>query len=431
MKFSGLRYCTAAALTCFGAFTAAQVTAQTVVYPNPYDATQQYALLNGNLLSLYINSRGDLGAPVRGNTKSPGFVNSVGQPYINSNGSVNTTVTPGGPGTQANGTYGILFSPTSTANAGSLAASVQAKNEYLTVGADNVAEGYSLIGNASYLNGGLNSGNDWLTARNFTVQSFTPAASGIGITSQLIKPNPATSTANNPRGLQITQNVSFQNSDNRVQFSVTFKNTDTTTLTGIRYARAIDPNEGGTIPNNAKPGDTTQAFRTPSYKNANGKNDAFVLDSFVQNTSRHLGIGVLPGDPNAVGSKVLATSATRESDLLSNPEANLFADPTNTYVQLGTGTNATYVKNGVGKAVGDYTSDSFVPDFGPSGAAGLVLESPEINLAPNAEQTFSFYYFFDPVSTAPPGNVPEPGALALLASGGFCGLLAVRRRRAR
>ena len=239
--------------------------AQTVIFANPFQPGSQYGLINTSTLALYLNDRGDIGAPVRnGGSKPNGLLDSNGRPYINSDGSVNTSASNSG---TPNGTYGLLISSRRPSpSGGSIGDSVRAKNEYLTVGPSTTAEGFAVIGDDPH----LQKGSNWINASDFNVQSFAPAANGApGLVSQLFRPT-GTQTA---QGLLITQTVSVIPNSNRVQFDINFDNTDVKTLTGLRYARGVNANPGGSL--GASTGDTQQFF------GSNADKGSFLIGSSV------------------------------------------------------------------------------------------------------------------------------------------------------
>ena len=113
-----------------------------------------------------------------GTTKPNGFLDSNGQPFINSDGSVDTSTLPNG---VQNGTYGLLVNTGGVPASNSLADSVRAKSEYLTVGSSSVAEGFALIGdNAGLRTGPPVNGRPGSTQVTFNVQSFTTTTVGGG-----------------------------------------------------------------------------------------------------------------------------------------------------------------------------------------------------------------------------------------------------------
>jgi hypothetical protein len=431
------RWAGLAAMSVLGSTLTNAANAQTQIYGYPTDSNREheYALLNGDLLALYLNDRGDLGAPypiISGipGAKPPGIVDpATGRPSAANIGNDGRILPQDNPPT-----YGALFNRNPTP--GSLGESVRAKSEYLTAGTGAVAEGFSLIGGQ-----GLSGpGNSFLQPSDFLVTSFTTN----GQTNRL-GPLSATSGLQFPTNtgnLDILQNVIFQEDNappNRVKFTITFTNNSDETITGLRYARAVDPNQGFTT------GVTTQRFRTEADPTA------FAINSLVGD--RGFGFGVLP-DGNTEGLILLSTNEIREASLLSRPLAQVGAKP---YVRLGAwhaGPNGTQTADAfmvipagdpnsteddivIGSTT-DYINDAAFTTLvnenldTPSGNAGLVLLSPVLpDLAPDASTSFTFYYFFDAIQ-GPPGDVPEPGTVALLVSSGFCGIgLAWRRRRAK
>lgn len=423
------------ALTLIGSAATTAVNAQARIYGYPTDANRlhEYALLNGDLLALYLNDRGDLGAPypiINGfpGAKPPGIVDPVTGRPSSSNIADDGRILP----TDNPPTYGALFSRTSTPSS-TIGGSVRQKSEYLTAGAGSVAEGFSLRGNQ-----GLSGpGNTFILPGDMILQNFSVSGDSrtgaLSATSQLEYPTDSGT-------LEVMQNVVFQETDappNRVKFTISFTNNSSEAITGLRYARAVDPNQGFTT------GETNQRFRTQADPNA------FALNSLVGD--RGFGLGVFP-DGNTEGTILVVTPETREDALLTNPTAQLSS---NSYVLLGA---TTTLPNGTNTASAslfqpagdpnlisdDILLDStldFINDAAftnmvndnlsvPSGNAGLVLLSPILpDIAANGGmESFTFYYFFDALQGPPPG-VPEPGTVALLVSSVLCGGSLLRRRR--
>lgn len=440
MRFSGL---SVTALTLGVLAGAAQ--GQAVVYDNPFLSGRKYSLLNGDLLALYVNDRGDLGAPRRSGTKPVGFANGP-TPFINPDGSPNTDLMLG---LQRNGTYGALYSETPTAGAGSLAGSVSAKQEYFTVGPPpglNALEGFAVSVGSSWFNGSSPLFNLNPTT-GFTVPTNGTTATG-PLTASSILHGIAGAAAN----LQITQTIGVQSPDNTsaaqlnsAKFTVKIKNTSTTaTLSNVRYARAIDPNQGYTngYDSTSSTGgqtSTTQRFGTGADP------DAFAvrsLDSPGATTPRSLAIGVLPTDINAGGTTILSV---RESDYLN--EGALLGNPLNflnnprVVLNDATGGASYFDASGTEYVTGDFTdltSDPFHLAGDPSqtvtpsfrdGDVALLLLSPIFTLSPGEEETFIFYYFFGNTPTAAGPVVPEVGTLTLLLGSLSGGALLLRRRR--
>lgn len=426
-----------AAMTLMAGTATTAINAQARLYGYPDDTNRQhdYALLNGDLLALYLNDRGDLGAPypiINGlpGAKPSGIVDpATGRPSA-SNIADDGRILP-----QSNPpSYGALFSRNSTPGA-TLGDSVRQKSEYLTAGAGSVAEGFSIRGGQ-----GLSGpGNTFLLSSDLNVNSFT--VNGNSRTGQLS----ATSILDYPTdtgSLQITQDVTFQEPNapkNRARFTVTFTNKGTDTLSGLQYSRTVDPNQGFTT------GATNQRFRTPSEPGA------FAINSLVGD--RGFGFGVFP-DGLTEGTILLVTPETRESALLTRPLSQV---STNNYIKLGA---TSVLGNGIKTASaflfqpgGDPSSiaddillgstTDFINDAAftslvngnlsvPSGNAALLWTSPILpSLAPDASLSLTFYYFFDAIQGGPPSNVPEPGAVAMLLSGMIGGGTLLRRRRNR
>lgn len=427
MKLNLLHLATLSAAAFSLTSLASNANAQASIYGFPTDASsQKYALLNGDFLSLYVNDRGDIGAPRRANgTKPVGFANGL-TPYIAPDGRPDFSQ----PANSLNkvGSYGALFSETSTAGLSTLQDRVQAKQEYITVGkpvSSNVLEGFSVV--AGNLNGGLWQNSTSLNLNGFSVNgsTVTGPVAGTSPTGLMV----ATSILNTG-SLQITQQITMQDGfpSNAAKFSVRLKNTSTTeTLTNVQYARAVDPNQG--YPNGST--NTFQRFGTGVNPNAFALRS---VDSPGVLDPRSLAIGVVPGDGTVGGTTLYARSLAggiTETALLTNPTGFLgprvLLDPTGsgaTYTDaLG---NVATTANFVTDPFRDSGNNIVAPTF-LNGDEALVLLSPVFaSIRPQEEQDFDFYYFFGNA----PFDVPEPGTYALLLSGLVCGGgLAMRRRR--
>ena len=393
--------------------------AQSVIFTNPFLSMRTYGLINTDTLAVYINDRGDIGAPVQsGNAKPNGLLDPNGRPYINADGSVNTAASNNG---IPNGTYGLLISETPVPSGGSLGDSVRAKNEYLTVGPSTTAEGFAVFGDDSR----LQKGSNWLNASDFTAQPLALASGGQGLVSQLFR-----RTGTLGQGLQITQTVKPITNSNRLQFDITFTNTDVKTLTGLRYARGINANPGGSLATST--GDTNQFFGSGPNKDPNpNRQQPFAIGSSVG--SRQIALTVNPSGANVTGARVTVASEHNEGKLLSNPD--VFFDPSLPFITLGTiakqSLSATFnVGDGSMQTTTNYASDpNFQPDFGTlaSGDYGLLLESGVFDLS--AGQSTDFIFNLETEPRAIPTGVPEPGAFALLASGLSVGLWLRRRAK--
>ncbi len=430
VRISGLTVLTISSLA-----SARVAHAQAQVYTNPTSGSRRYALLNGDLLALYINDRGDMGSPIRypGGTKSPGAVDPItGQPLaINNDGSV------------ASGSYATLFSNNNAPTPGTLAESVRQKSEYITAGLGTVVEGFAVIGNDPGLRNTFG-GVKWLHGEDLTVdqsQTFNDAT-------QTSRTGPLTATSTlvrntgtgNQKPLQIKQNVLFQADGagrNDVKITLTFTNTSDHTLTGVRYARAVDPNQGAFSSSGVSTARTSQTFGTAADPNA------FAINSRFSDTAqvRQLGFGIRDG-ADAVGTTLFSTGQLSENSILSTPDAFAL---TNNHVTLGAGKSATFTRINGGIATVFTTTDYTDPinhpfldingiattvDFNSSGSTNdLALLSPILpDILPGASDTFTFFYFFNPHQEGPGGDVPEPGALALLVGCGISGGLLLRRR---
>ena len=370
---------------------------------------QTYGLLNGDNIALYISDRGDLGVPRRQGiiaSKPSGNIDAItGSPLdILPDGSISTD-----PGT---GVYGALFSRTSTSGL-PLQQSIQAKSEYITGGGGIALENFALFGNNSNLHtltGGYLHGD--------TVGTPTFSLSGNSATDILS----ATSAFTFSRAkMKMTQEVSFQYDPvrkNLVQFKITFQNTGTTDLTGIRYARAVNPNQGAF-------GTGTTTLATLQQLGTPTEPDAFAINSSASN--RHLGLGVFSDQQNGKGTILLSTATTEENTLLDNPTAQL---ANSNYVKLLDGGAEYYEGNSLVNTTDDFRKADFQNSvkFESGGDDALLLLSPVINVAAGTSETFTFYYFFN---NPAPSGVPEPGSVALLVSSlvGGCFLLRKHSRK--
>jgi hypothetical protein len=365
----------------------------------------QYALLNGEFLSLYVDARGDLGAPRKplssGLAKPGPALDANGRPFnngqnINADGSVKSSV---------NDTFGALFSPNSTA-ALSLHDSVSAKSEYITGTPNGAAEGFAIkLGDGA-----------WTSYRNLNFVDF--GVGGNSVTGLL------TATTHYTLGnLPITQDIAFNDAanKNRAKFTITFDNSNGTAPVSVQYARVVNPNQGapGTI-------QTTVNYGTPIFTNA------FAIDSVAN--GKHLGIGVLPGtDPNAAGSVILSNDVTDEGGLLNSGNLDTFLD-NYPFVQLRSDLGADYInpdpsQNESTLGPNDFNSLQNVQFATGTEDTSLLLYSPNITVGAGQIGTYTFYYFFDTINQGPP-TVPEPGAVALLLAG-VVGCSALLRRRNR
>lgn len=387
----------------------------------------RYGLLNGQHLALYINDRGDLGAPyfLSSGGKSSSIVDPItGRPNpgnIGNDGRILPLNNPPG--------YAALFSLAPTGN-GSIGDSVKAKSEYLGAGSSSIIEGFSV-----FAQDGLEPGNLFLRNSNMNVTGFTvsgatsagPLTAVSNLTADLLFSN------NNTGTLGVQQTISFQTGANvpanRVQFSTDFTNTSSNTLENFRYARVVDANTAFTNPN------TQQRFLTDNEPNA------FALTSVVGTNA--IGIGVFgdnqsfPAQPGSI--LFTADSSIGDATLLQSPFDRI---TNNTYVEL-TANNGAVIKLKVGDdLITDddtilFTTTNFIGDlafrnqvstslgFGSSDTS-LMLLSPGLDILPGQTANFTFFYFFGGQINAP--GVPEPGTVAFLVAGGISGLWLRRRK---
>ncbi|HZO89177.1 MAG TPA: PEP-CTERM sorting domain-containing protein [Chthonomonadaceae bacterium] len=407
-----------AALSLAGLLLSTGAQAQGLTFTGP---TEAYGLLNGEFLALYLNERGDLGAPRQGLAKPAGPLDSTGHPTgVANDGSVTS------------GTYGALFSSTSTigAGAGTVGDSVGAKREYIT-GFSSNAEGYAIrIGDGS-----------WMPYTGFTPVPGAFTTTG-AINSQLTA-NSALTTG--VPGLVLRQSVTFNtnNNLNRAKFTVTFDNTaGTSAITNLRYARVVNPNPG--LPQGSNI--TTQSYLRDLFPGA------FLINA--TNANLNLGIGVFPTDPNTHGTALVATpNEFLEGDLLNRGNLDTNVDlldpfspnplepgtaPNFNYVMLHTGDNGADFVDTAGNVVNsttDFGTDFQGTDFrnqvafsSQAAETGLVLYSPLIDVPAGGTSTFTFYYFFDQFTPSQVA-VPEPGTVSLFLGGLVSGSLLLRRRK--
>lgn len=391
-----------------------------------------YGLLNGQHVALYINDRGDLGAPYpiaggdAGN-KPGSLTDSLGRPNPNIIAATGEIL-----GFPTQPAYGALFSKNSTANL-PIGDSVKAKSEFLGAGTAQLVEGYSL-----FANDGLSATGRFVRASQLTVNSFTVTGnSGTGplVATSNVSADLSFSSGNSGT-LALQQVINFQDGNNdppnRVRFSTTFTNNSTEALNGFRYARVVDVNTSFTT------SETSQQFR------ANTDPTAFALTSFTGGNA--LGIGVFGNSPNGgpaePGSLLFVGDAgVGESNLLLSPFDQV--DDGEFYVMLGAGNAASLMqKVGFGLDLSDdtvfLTTNDFINDvnfrtqvdsqlgFANADNSALMLLSPELNIAAGGSANFTFYYFFGQTVSTP---VPEAGTVALLITGGVSGLWLRRRHR--
>lgn len=383
-----------------------QSAAFTYTDPNNAANTHQYGLLNGDHLALYLNDRGDLGAPYHYDFNGVGVIKPSGQtngtqPLVNMDGSVPET----------SGTFAALYSKTSTAGAGSLYNSLTAKTEYITVASALEAYGVYVPGQ-----------NAWLHNADFTASpaAFTVSGSLDGMLTAYTK------TINAGNGLTVEQTVTIDDvpgnkKQERAQFAVKITNSGSGPLTGLRYARVVNPNQGVYGPSGTVA--TTQSFGTPTAPGA------FAINSTAG--GNNLALGVDPGSSGSMGATIFSTSIVQE-DALFNSLNSLLGSSNR--VTLGIGNQATYTDAANNMiSTPDFTADptfaSMVQFDSQSSDDALVLASSAFDLQSGASFNFNFNYYFDPASSVVGNPTPEPGVPALLASICVAGAVFAFRRR--
>jgi hypothetical protein len=421
------------ALTVAASFSIARMAeAQAPVFPTA--ATGNYALLNGDNLALYIDQFGDLGAPMNGAASQPkpgGQLNSLGQPFINSDGSVQTPV--GSPSVPV--TYAALYNPSATT--GTIQQQVQEKTEYVTLGNRNAVEGWSLS---------VNNGASFVPY-NSAGMNASPIVTSYNAGTGLLTATANTTYKVGATNLAISQETLFNDAGrkNLAEFVATFTNNGTSTISGLQYARAVDPNQG-VAPGNTGNVNTTQTFGTMADLTQ------FAINSGDQEgLNRDLALGVHSSDPNSPGAEIYAVSGNQtEAGLLGSPQVNRqgnpnyiqldpngdgganFVDTTNPAMDSHTNNYQQYLQN---PALAPFLTPgnvSVTPEFSAySPDTDLVLLSPMINnLAPGESESFTFFYTFGALN---PVATPEPGTVSLLVSSalGASGLLFRTRQRRR
>jgi hypothetical protein len=367
-----------------------------------------YTVLNGDNLALVVGQFGDLGAPQNPTTptKPGGVLDSSGQPYFNANGSVDSLS-----GTNA---YAALFNQTSTAG-DSIQAALQAKTEYISLGNRNTVEGYSI-----HIDGGaaFTPFNDLSTPSVSVSSDSTTGLLTMTTTSTLTK---------GASSLQVSQEILFNDPGRKdiAQFNVTFTNTGTSEITGLQYARTVDPNQDVAAPGSGSV-NTVQSFGTKADPTA------FAINSLGASSLREMALGVQYTDPNSPGSTIYAVDGSQtEGAILTNP-SYLNGQAGTNYIQLHTSDEGADYVNGFNPAssgttsnyldyLADPSSAPFInaadmitnPDFSAYMTdTSLVLLSPVLpDLAPGQSTTYTFYYIF---GNEAPETVPEPGAVSML-----------------
>lgn len=350
--------------------------------------THKYVLLNGEKLALYLNDRGDLGAPYYFDqpVKPAGYLLG-GLPDILEDGSVAQSIAD--PSVLGN-TFAALYSAVPVNTTLSLGAQVRAKNEYISLGGLGTTEQYGIRLNGNWLYG----------------SSLVAATGGnpIGLTasgSNPLAPLKAISTLKLPvpgGTLVLKQTVILQNTPankNIAQFVISFTNSSPNTLSSLQYARLVNPNQGAASPLSTLA--TTQSLLTPADPNA------FAIDA--ASGTHHLGLGISLGTSGVPASNSVPFSGTTLLALPPdvNDELSFFSNldglvATTDRVVLNNGFTATAVDGLTGAIMttSDFRTDAnFQPTFAQNDAS-LALVSAPFDLGAQRTLTFSFNYYFDP-----------------------------------
>ena len=387
-----------------------------------------YALLNGSYLALYIDRFGDLGAPMTSSVTLPkpgGLLDSLEQPYINSDGSVDTPVLIDGVSTSI--TYAALYSAIATS--GSIQQQVQAKTEYITLGNLTAVEGWSVS-----VNGGAS-----FVPCNGLGMTATPISVAYNSTTGQLSAVTNTTLSSGATDLLISQQVLFNTPGQAsvAQFVVTLTNNGASAITGLQYARAVDPNQGVAPPGSSGDVNTNQSFGSPS------SSTQFAINSADQEGfNRNLSLGVNPADLNSPGSTIYAVSGNQtQQSVLTNPLPSSqnnpnqivlhtsdlgadFVDPGNPSLDATTANYKLYLASPALAPFLNSQSQSVTPAFSTYSDTDLVLLSPSMNLAAGESTTFTFYYSFSASTVPAPGSAP----IMLAGAAGF-GCTLRRRRR--
>jgi hypothetical protein len=365
-----------------------------------------YALLLGDYLALYVDRCGDLGAPRNATTPTHpgGSIDASGNPYINSDGSVDSLG-----GTNC---YAALYSSGAT-NAGTIQQQVQAKTEYITVGNRNTVESWSI---------NVNNGLSFTTIGGSLHVSMTtaPITASYNEESGLVSATGMTTYLDAPQHVTIQHEVYFNDAGrkNVVQFVVTFTNLGSSGIT-LQYARGVNPNQG-VPPDHYGWTNTNQWFSTPVDPTLFAVNSAD-QEGFL----RYLALGVRAGEPNTAGSIIYVTNGGQtENALLTSPHLPSQGNPNDVVLSATGGWGANFY-DGYNPAYDSYSPNyasapfvtgygqTFSPVFSAFSESDLVLLSPIMDIGPGQSATYVFYYTFGtaPIASGTPaatGAVETP-----------------------
>lgn len=333
-----------------------------------------YACLNGDVMTVYIDSYGDLGL----HPKIAGIVSpTTGKPDI-SNFTTNGQVVP----TNNPPTYGILRSPESRNAQASVEAAIAGRRELLTQG--SVIGSWSVRGDHTDLHG---PGSTYLVCTDFTRTAFAVSGANAGVavsaTSTLMYQDSFAADLLEVKLIYSFQNAASVLEKTRVKVRVELRNPTASTLTGIKFAFAMDPNP------NISSGVNTLTFQTPADLTA------FAVQGGDE--PNYIAIGVYDSGPNADGTRVgIASAATGESNVVSHPDTLLDGGYS---MVLGSGTNATwYVGPTLTDTTTNYQTDNgFDANIYSASAAqqSLILRAPSLSITAGATQAYEFYLFTD------------------------------------
>jgi len=375
-----------------------------------------YAGLIGDNLTLYVEVGAALCAPR--NTSAPvkpgGSLNGSNQPYINSDGSVNSLT-----GTN---TYGLLYNPVSQYT-NPLPTAVQNMIEFISLGGRNAVEGWTMqfatsganTGWFPYSTTGGSGGLYWT----HSISSATWDAS----TDQLQLVTLSTFDAG---ALQVQHTFTFNGTGAKnivtVQVQITNQPSSSLNINALTYCRALDPNQGVAPPGNTSDLNTNQSLGVSLYP------QYFLVNSADQlNLSRQLGIGVHQLDANIASALLYAVNgAQTETALLTFPVRSSQGNPS--YVELNADGSATYYNAGTGLTAtcsnvwewlqGNTSGYPFLQGSTPVTPAFTIFSDTDLvlmsgllgsagSLPAGASTTFTWYYVLGTPPPTPPPPTPS------------------------